>query len=119
MQALSGIVIPVGIFVALFGDVSAPIALLTFLPLVPMVCNLVFQAVGLRDFGKQYEVRIRLPHYVRLVVGAFPYMLVLTVAALRAAWREYSGRRNWELTRHVGAHLNSGASPTAHEGAGA
>ena len=37
--------------------------------------------------------------------GAFPYMLVLTAAALRAAWREYTGRRNWELTRHVGAHL--------------
>jgi len=119
VQAFSGAVIPVGVFVALFGDVSAPVALLTFLPLVPMVCNLVFQAVGLRDFGKQYDVRIRLRHFVRLVVGAFPYMLVLTAAALRAAWREYSGRRNWELTRHVGAHLHSGATSAAREGAGA
>jgi cellulose synthase/poly-beta-1,6-N-acetylglucosamine synthase-like glycosyltransferase len=119
VQAFSGVVIPVGIFIAIFGNVSAPVALLTFLPLVPMFANLVFQVIGLRDFGKQYEVRIRAWHYVRLVVGAFPYMLVLTIAALRAAAREYSGRRNWELTRHVGAHLDPGSAPvTAGKGAG-
>lgn len=36
VQAFSGLVIPIGIFIALFGDVSAPVALLTFLPLVPL-----------------------------------------------------------------------------------
>jgi len=66
---------------------------------------LVFQAVALRDLGSQYAIRIRFRDYVRLVVGAFPYMLVLAVAALRAAIREYTGRKNWEPTRHVGAHL--------------
>jgi hypothetical protein len=41
-----------------------------------------------------------------LVLGAFPYMLVLSFAAARAVWREWTGRRNWELTAHDGAHLD-------------
>jgi len=113
VQALSGVLIPFGILAAIFGNVAAPVALLTFVPLVPLVGNLIFQIVGLRDFGKQYQLRIGLIHYLRLVIGAFPYMLVLTLAAMRAAIREYSGRRNWELTRHVGAHLNTSAGDGA------
>jgi cellulose synthase/poly-beta-1,6-N-acetylglucosamine synthase-like glycosyltransferase len=105
LQAFSGIVIPVGILIAVFGRVPVIVALLTFLPVVPMAANVAFQAVGLHDFGKQYGLSIGIRHYARLVVGAFPYMLVLSAAALRAVWREWTGRRNWELTRHVGAHL--------------
>jgi cellulose synthase/poly-beta-1,6-N-acetylglucosamine synthase-like glycosyltransferase len=105
VQAFSGIAIPVGVCIALFAHVSIFVALLTFVPVVPMVLTTIFQAVGLRDFGKQYALRIRIRDYVRLVVGAFPYVIVLAGAALRAVWREYTGRRNWELTRHVGAHL--------------
>jgi hypothetical protein len=86
------------------------VALMTFVPVVPMAANLVFQIVGLRDFGKHYDVRIRWHHYARLILGAGPYALVLTIAALRAVWREYTGKRNWELTQHVGAHLSVVAS---------
>jgi cellulose synthase/poly-beta-1,6-N-acetylglucosamine synthase-like glycosyltransferase len=107
VQAFSGVVIPVGVCIALFAHVSILIAMLTFLPVVPMVMTIIFQAVGLRDFGKLYGLRIRMSDYARLVLGAFPYMVVLSVAAVRAVWREYTGRRNWELTRHVGAHLGA------------
>jgi len=105
VQALSGIAVPVGILVALFGNVSALVAMLSFVPMAPMVCSVAFQAIALRDFGLQYGTRVTVADYLRLFLGAFPYMLVLAVAALRAAFREYSGRTNWELTRHVGAHL--------------
>jgi cellulose synthase/poly-beta-1,6-N-acetylglucosamine synthase-like glycosyltransferase len=113
VQALSGIAVGVGILVAALGDVSAPIAMLSFVPLAPMICSLAFQAIALRDFGLEYGIRIRPFDYLRLFVGAYPYMLVLAAAALRAAIREYSGRTNWELTRHVGAHL--GRQPESAE----
>jgi cellulose synthase/poly-beta-1,6-N-acetylglucosamine synthase-like glycosyltransferase len=109
VQAFSGVALPIGILVAVFGTVPAVVALVTFLPMVPMAGTVVFQLVALRDLGKQYHIRITARHYLRFVLGVYPYMLVLIVAAARAAVREYSGRRNWELTRHVGAHLE--ASP--------
>jgi cellulose synthase/poly-beta-1,6-N-acetylglucosamine synthase-like glycosyltransferase len=111
LQAFSGITIPVGIFVALFLDVPIAVALITFVPVLPTLATLTFEVVALHDFGEQYDLRIRPIHYVKLVVGAPFYMLVLSVAAVRAVWREWTGRSNWELTRHVGAHLPD-ARPT-------
>ncbi len=105
LQAFSGVVIPVGVAVAIWAQLPVFVALITFLPVLPMVATLTFQAVGLHDFGKEYDLRIRWYHYAKLILGAFPYALVLAGAALRAVWREYTGRRNWELTAHVGAHL--------------
>jgi glycosyltransferase XagB len=105
LQAFSGVVIPVGVAIAIWAQLPVLVALITFLPVLPMAATLMFQIVGLHDFGRQYELRIGWHHYAKLVLGAFPYALVLSTAALRAVWREYTGRRNWELTTHVGAHL--------------
>ena len=107
VQAFSGAVIPVGVAIAIWAELPVGVALVTFVPVIPMAANIVFQAVGLRDFGKQYKLRIRWHHYARLVFGAFPYALILSLAALRAVRREYTGRRDWELTSHVGAHLST------------
>ncbi|MEV4281052.1 glycosyltransferase [Actinoplanes xinjiangensis] len=107
LQAFSGVAIPIGVAVGVLADLPVGIALATFVPFVPMAANIVFQTIGLRDFGKQYRLRIRPRHYAWLLAGAFPYALLLSVAALRAVWREYSGRRDWELTTHVGAHLQN------------
>ena len=109
LQAFSGVAIPVGVGVALWAEVPVLAALATFLPVLPMAATLVFQIIGLHDFGREYDLRIRWHHYVKLILGAFPYALVLATAALRAVWREYTGRRNWELTAHVGAHLPNAA----------
>jgi hypothetical protein len=50
-------------------------------------------------------LRVRPLDHLRLIFGAIPYQVLLSIAALRAAWREYRGIRNWEKTAHVGAHL--------------
>ncbi|MDG4788217.1 glycosyltransferase [Micromonospora sp. WMMD1102] len=120
VQAFSGVVVPLGIVIAVFFDVGIGAALVSFLPIAPMTATLMFQVVGLRDFGRQYQLRIGPIHYLRLVFGAFPYMLVLAVAAVRAVWRALRGQDDWELTAHVGAHLPdahlSGAAPAIREG---
>jgi cellulose synthase/poly-beta-1,6-N-acetylglucosamine synthase-like glycosyltransferase len=113
LQAFSGIAIPVGIYVAIFLDVPIAVALITFVPALPTLATLAFELVGLHDFGAQYGLRIKPIHYVKLVVGAPIYMLVLSIAAVRAVWREFTGRSNWELTRHVGAHLPDVAEESA------
>ncbi|RJQ73046.1 glycosyltransferase family 2 protein [Pseudonocardiaceae bacterium YIM PH 21723] len=105
-QAYTGLLIPLGIGTALLLELPAAVALVTFLPLIPTVANLAFEVAGLHDFGKQYELNVRPAHYLKLVVGAPLYMMLLAGAATRAIYREGVGARNWELTRHVGAHLH-------------
>ncbi|GGT10976.1 hypothetical protein GCM10010271_11950 [Streptomyces kurssanovii] len=105
LQAYSGVVIPVNVAIALFLDVPVGVAIVTFLPLITAMVTFVFEIVGLHDFGKQYGLRVRAIHYVKLVVGGPFYQVLLAGAAVRAVWREQRGRNEWELTSHVGAHL--------------
>ena len=105
MQALSGVMIVIGIGVAFFAHVSIVVALISFSPVIPMTATAAFEAVGLHDFGQQYGLPVKFPDYVKLIVGSPFYQLILTAAALRAVWREFRGESDWELTQHVGAHL--------------
>jgi glycosyltransferase XagB len=120
LQAFSGVITPFGVVAAIWLELPAAVAMVTFLPLVPTLATLLFERVGLHDFGVQYGLRIRLTHYLLLVASAPVYPLVLSYAALRAVWRHLRGRTDWELTRHVGAHLGDAATagppPVAAQG---
>ena len=105
IQALSGLALLAGVVLAFVAEVPVAVALVSFSPLVPMAAMTAFEVVGLHDFGKQYQLRVRFSHYAKLLLGAPFYQLILAGAALRAVWRELRGRKDWELTRHVGAHL--------------
>ncbi|GAA1010663.1 hypothetical protein Aple_029710 [Acrocarpospora pleiomorpha] len=105
IQAFTGAVIPVGILAGFLLDVPDGVALITFLPLLPTLTMLAFELAGLHEFGWQYGVRVRAGHYATLIAGLPLYQAILAVAALRSVWRESTGRGDWELTHHVGAHL--------------
>ncbi|GAA2320770.1 hypothetical protein GCM10010431_47520 [Streptomyces kunmingensis] len=105
LQAFTGLIIPLNAAVALLMDVPVGIAFITFLPAVTAFVTFVFEVVGLHDFGKQYGLRVRLTHYLKLIVGGPFYQVLLAGAAIRAVWREQRGHGDWELTSHTGAHL--------------
>ncbi|WP_414642011.1 glycosyltransferase [Actinocrinis sp.] len=107
IQAFSGLMVLMGLLVALTGRVPVLVAQISFLPVVPMLATFAFEAVGLHDFGNQYQLRIKPSHYAKLILGGPFYQLILAGAAMRAVWRELRGRNDWELTRHTGAHLVS------------
>jgi hypothetical protein len=96
-----------GFAIALAMNLPVLIAMISFLPAIPMFATFVFEAVGLHDFGKQYQLPVKFRHYVKLIVGGPFYQLILAWSALRAVWRELRGRKDWELTKHVGAHLTA------------
>jgi cellulose synthase/poly-beta-1,6-N-acetylglucosamine synthase-like glycosyltransferase len=109
LQAFAGVVIPLSFLSMFMLRVPVLIALLSFLPLVPTLATLACQMAGLRDFCRLYYVRPRLTDYARLIVGTFPYQLVLAAAAARSVFRELAGVRTWEKTAHSGAHRAAGA----------
>ena len=70
LQAFSGLVIPLNVAIALFLDVPVGIASSPSCRSCPTLVTFVFELVGLHDFGKQYGLRVRFVHYVKLIVGA-------------------------------------------------
>ena len=105
LLASVGVVTPFGIVAAIAFKIPIGLAMMTWLPVLPTVAMVAFEVVGLHDFGVQYRLRVRARHYLTLIAGTPVYHLVLAAAAIRAVWREFTGRNDWELTRHVGAHL--------------
>lgn len=108
-QAVSGLVLPLSVLFVLFAQTPLWVALLGFVPLTLLIANTVIEATGLRDFGRMYDIRIRVRDYVVLVLGTLPYQWMLAVAAVRAVVREARQERGWEKTAHVGAHIDQDA----------
>jgi cellulose synthase/poly-beta-1,6-N-acetylglucosamine synthase-like glycosyltransferase/putative flippase GtrA len=104
LQAFIGLIIPLSFATTLFAKVPVLAALISFVPLVPVLAVLVMEAVALGELCRNYGFRVRLRDYLRLVLGTLPYHALLSLAAVRAVARELRGNRSWEKTAHVGAH---------------
>jgi cellulose synthase/poly-beta-1,6-N-acetylglucosamine synthase-like glycosyltransferase len=113
LQAFTGLMIPVSLVLIFTVKVPVVVALATFLPVVPTLVTLAVEVAGLDEFGRTYGVRVRLRDYVKLVLGTFPYQVMLAAAAIRAAWRELRGDSSWEKTEHSGAHVMPATGATA------
>ncbi len=120
-QAASGLAVPLGLAAMFFIKVPIVVAMLSWMPAVPALLVVGFEIAGLRDFSKEYfgkeqavrGHRVRFFHYLELIIATPFYQVILMFAACRAVWRELLGRDNWELTKHVGAHLVAPAHASA------
>jgi glycosyltransferase XagB len=104
LQAYSGVMIPISLVSMLVVKVPLPVTLLSFVPLVPTVVSMAVEAAGLEEFGRSFDMKIRAWDYVRLILGAFPYQVLLSIASIRAVVREARGQVGWEKTEHAGVH---------------
>ncbi len=105
LQAFTGILVPISVATMLLLSMPLPLALASFLPLVPTLLILAVQVAGLGEFCRVFARRARIRDYARLVLGSGIYQVLLAAAAMRAVWRELRGERAWEKTAHIGAHL--------------
>jgi cellulose synthase/poly-beta-1,6-N-acetylglucosamine synthase-like glycosyltransferase len=110
VMALAWLMIPAAIATAVAVKAPIVISLLSFLPLVPMLCMLVAEVVGLGEFCRTYEQRPSVRDYLRLVLGLPLYQCILAYAAARAVVREARAVRGWEKTAHLGLHLAQSTS---------
>jgi glycosyltransferase XagB len=104
LQAFTGIAVVVAIVTILWLRAPVGLALYSFTPLIPLLATVVVEAVGLAEFCRHYGRRARPRDYARLILGAFPYQVLLAAAAIRAVLREWRGERGWEKTAHHGLH---------------
>jgi glycosyltransferase XagB len=104
LQAFTAVLIPVSLATMILLDLPVLAAMITFVPLVPTLAAVAVEAAALGEFCHSYGRRATPLDYLRLLLGTFPYHLLLGAAALRAVLRERRGERGWEKTAHVGAH---------------
>ncbi|MDN4474357.1 glycosyltransferase [Demequina sp. SYSU T00192] len=95
---------PLFILIGLTMKLPVLVSLLTFVPLMLAVVMLATSVLGLYEFGKDQGLRISPYRYLALVVSFIPYQGLLMVSAVRAGYREVTGRRGWEKTVHTGRH---------------
>jgi glycosyltransferase XagB len=108
-QAATGLLAPVALGLALFHKAPVLLTLLATVPLAIGGLSVVLDVVLLAQFGQTFGERVRLRDYAGLVLGAYPFQVALSVAAVWATARFALGRNNWVKTRHQGVHLG----PTA------
>src|SRR6476659_1094611 len=84
--------------------VPMPTALVTVLPLAPTLVTMAVESAALGEFGKEFGIRVRVRDHARLLLGTFPYQVLLAAAAMRAVWRQARGQGGWEKTAHANAH---------------
>jgi len=106
VQAVTAVIMPLSAAVAVLVKLPTILAMATFLPLAPAVASIAASVVALHDFGRDFGLRIRLRHYLVLIVGTVPYQLVLSTAAVLALVRHVQKRTAWDVTKHSGAHLD-------------
>jgi hypothetical protein len=87
-----------------FATVPVFLAMISLLPLYILVFQLVANLVGLFEFARVYQLRVRVRDLVVFMVGFMPYQMLLSLGAVRAIYREFRGMNNWEKTEHTGAH---------------
>lgn len=115
LQAFTGVMIPISVIVMLTVKVPVAITLLTFLPIVPTLITVAVEIVGLDDFARSFGLKARFRDYVKLVLGVFPYQVLLAFAALRSVWRQLRHENSWEKTAHSNLHRTPTADTARRE----
>jgi hypothetical protein len=106
LQATAGVLAPVGLALALLHKAPVAITLLATVPLAISLLNVLLDVLLLTQFGRTFGIRVRLRDHAGLVLGAYPFQLVLSAAALWATARFALGRNDWVKTTHHGTHLD-------------
>ncbi len=107
--------IPISVGVMLTAKVPTAITLLTFLPVIPTLITVAVEVAGLDDFARSFGLKARLRDYVKLVLGVFPYQVLLAFAALRSVWRQLRRDSSWEKTAHSNVHRLRSPDPLARD----
>jgi cellulose synthase/poly-beta-1,6-N-acetylglucosamine synthase-like glycosyltransferase len=104
-QAFAAALAPVALALAIWHKSPIVVTLFATIPLGLGLLTVALDVVLLSQFSRTFGTRARLRDYLGLILGAYPFQLVLSLAAVWAILRYAVGRNNWVKTAHQGAHL--------------
>jgi cellulose synthase/poly-beta-1,6-N-acetylglucosamine synthase-like glycosyltransferase len=104
LQAISFVLLPTAIAVGLLVKTPLAVAVLMFLPVLPIAVTVLTQLIGLHDFCEQYGQRASVWHYASVLFLAPLYQVLLAAAAAVAVWKFAIGDDTWYKTGRVSEH---------------
>lgn len=104
LLAFISIFMAVSLLAILLLKAPVGLAMLMYLPLIPVALLALMNAIFLHDFGKSFDRKIRFRNYATLFFTQPVYMMVLNAAALWSVVRELRGVNSWYKTSHSGLH---------------
>jgi cellulose synthase/poly-beta-1,6-N-acetylglucosamine synthase-like glycosyltransferase len=106
LQALSCALLPVAFVTAFVAKVPEALALFLYLPLIPLSITMISMLLGLGQFGRDYETKVRLRHFASIALLTPVYQVILAAAAACAVYRHYWGDGTWYRTGRGMQHLS-------------
>lgn len=104
LLAVISILMAISVFAIFYLKAPVALAMLMYLPLIPVVLLTILNAIFLYDFGASFKQKIGLRHYAVLLITQGVYQIVLNTAALWSVIRELRGDDSWYKTPHSGLH---------------
>ncbi|MGD8374032.1 MAG: glycosyltransferase [Candidatus Woesebacteria bacterium] len=106
LQAFTALVLPLSIVTAVALKLPVAITMLLFAPFVPIGVTIVTQLIGLNNFGRAFNEKVSVWHYMSVACLAWLYQIVLGAAAVWAVARHLKGNNGWYKTGRSGQHRN-------------
>lgn len=116
LQAFYGLLFPISIAASFLMIAPVGLVLLMFIPIMLLVLTLYLQLLALRQFARDFGLRLTGWHYLVLIIGFYPFQLVLATAAIDSIRRWAQGNTHWDSTQHNGFHRAESASELTTEG---
>jgi cellulose synthase/poly-beta-1,6-N-acetylglucosamine synthase-like glycosyltransferase len=104
---------PLTLVAVLVLKLPVTVAVVSFVPLYVLLFQLLISLIGAYMFTREYGFRFPLLTPITMAVTFLPYQLLLGLSAVRAVWRDYRNRNDWEKTAHLGAHRRAARVSTA------
>ncbi len=91
LQGASSVLLPIAIITAVLAKAPIAIAMMMFIPLIPVGIIILTQLLALREFARAYNVKASIWHYASILFLSPMYQFVLMSAALMAIYKAARG----------------------------
>jgi cellulose synthase/poly-beta-1,6-N-acetylglucosamine synthase-like glycosyltransferase len=104
VQVFLGLYMPIAFLSAFVWSVPAPVAMISWLPVMMLGAHFLTQVAALYEFTSDHGLKANWRMVAKMALAWFPYQILLSISAIRAFLRQRRGKNNWESTLHTGQH---------------
>lgn len=111
LEALLLVYAPFAIWSSVGNKIPVLISMISFLPLLIFLIQMMTYIAGFYEFTKAYKLRCSPWSLLKILATYYPYQIVLAFSSIRAVERVILHKNNWEKTSHINAHRHAEIIP--------